>query len=238
MAGGNCAMKEGDWNCPGCGDHQFARNVACRKCATPRPSGFGPVGGCGGGGFGMQMNQMNGGMMNAGGFGGGMAGVSGAKPGDWSCGGCGDHQFGRNEVCRKCGSPKSEGTPMDGGMGGGMAGGMGAPMGGGMAGGMGAPMGGGMAGGMTTMKPGDWNCPGCGDHQFGRNDVCRKCGTPKPANVESAVGNIRPGDWACEGCGDHQFARNAACRKCGTPKPEAAYGEEFFQPDAKRAKAF
>lgn len=29
----------GDWNCPACGDLQFARNEACRKCATPNPQG-------------------------------------------------------------------------------------------------------------------------------------------------------------------------------------------------------
>lgn len=26
-----------DWDCPSCGDLQFARNVACRKCGGPRP---------------------------------------------------------------------------------------------------------------------------------------------------------------------------------------------------------
>merc|ERR1719486_1425170 len=28
---------EGDWMCPGCGDHQFAKNQQCRKCGAPRP---------------------------------------------------------------------------------------------------------------------------------------------------------------------------------------------------------
>lgn len=27
-----------DWDCPGCGDHQFARNTICRKCSTPNPN--------------------------------------------------------------------------------------------------------------------------------------------------------------------------------------------------------
>merc|ERR1711974_402480 len=31
------SLKEGDWACPGCYDHQFAKNTACRKCATPNP---------------------------------------------------------------------------------------------------------------------------------------------------------------------------------------------------------
>merc|ERR1719401_2819918 len=34
-------------------------------------------------------------------------------------------------------------------------------------------------GGMEQ-RPGDWQCPGCGDYQFSRNSHCRKCGTPRP----------------------------------------------------------
>lgn len=30
------------------------------------------------------------------------------------------------------------------------------------------------------MLPGDWTCPGCGDHQFARNRVCRFCGASRP----------------------------------------------------------
>merc|ERR1712178_555492 len=29
-------MLRGDWTCPGCGDHVFAKNYACRVCNTPR----------------------------------------------------------------------------------------------------------------------------------------------------------------------------------------------------------
>jgi len=39
--------------------------------------------------------------------------------------------------------------------------------------------GGGLAIESNKLKPGDWICPSCLDHQFGRNDTCRKCGTPK-----------------------------------------------------------
>merc|ERR1711972_687943 len=31
----------GDWACPACGDHQFARNSACRKCGQEKPDGAG-----------------------------------------------------------------------------------------------------------------------------------------------------------------------------------------------------
>jgi len=34
--------------------------------------------------------------------------------------------------------------------------------------------------GNTQPQPGDWFCPGCSDHQFAKNTVCRRCGTPNP----------------------------------------------------------
>lgn len=37
---------------------------------------------------------------------------------------------------------------------------------------------------MQALKPGDWICPGCLDHQFARNAECRKCGTANPAGTE------------------------------------------------------
>merc|ERR1719194_354883 len=44
---GNQTMMPGDWNCEKCGDHQFARNLSCRKCSAPRPTSAGPVPGGG-----------------------------------------------------------------------------------------------------------------------------------------------------------------------------------------------
>jgi hypothetical protein len=31
------AVRQGDWHCPNCKDHQFARNQFCRRCQTPKP---------------------------------------------------------------------------------------------------------------------------------------------------------------------------------------------------------
>eukprot|EP00746_Dinoflagellata_sp_MGD_P166449 gnl/MRDRNA2_/MRDRNA2_96329_c0_seq1.p1 gnl/MRDRNA2_/MRDRNA2_96329_c0~~gnl/MRDRNA2_/MRDRNA2_96329_c0_seq1.p1 ORF type:complete len:483 (+),score=87.48 gnl/MRDRNA2_/MRDRNA2_96329_c0_seq1:57-1505(+) len=39
-------------------------------------------------------------------------------------------------------------------------------------------------------KPGDWSCPECGDLQFSRNSVCRRCGAPKPD--DSSEGSALP----------------------------------------------
>merc|ERR1719246_385197 len=117
MGGGGGApggMKPGDWSCPSCGDHQFAKNATCRKCGAEKPEGAGAAGVGGGMGGGMMgMGGGIGGMMGMGGcMGGGMMGGmgGGAKPGDWNCPACGDHQFARNVTCRKCGTPKPEGT--------------------------------------------------------------------------------------------------------------------------------
>mmetsp|Transcript_109354 Transcript_109354/g.314944 ORF Transcript_109354/g.314944 Transcript_109354/m.314944 type:complete len:353 (-) Transcript_109354:89-1147(-) len=209
----------GDWNCPNCGDHQFARNVSCRKCGTPKDSS----GGCSG--YGGSMMAGFGGVA-AGGMGGG------ARLGDWNCPSCSDLQFARNSSCRRCGTPK----PMGGGCGGGMMGGSG----------MGGCCGGG------DMRPGDWMCPSCGDHQFARNDVCRRCGSGKPGGAGAVGGGGcfggggmkqlmggcsgcgggvdpvamggKPGDWVCPSCGDLQFARNTSCRRCGQPSPALGGG--------------
>merc|ERR1719336_1415686 len=138
MGGGGGAMmaamspnaKPGDWMCPGCGDHQFARNAQCRKCGHAKPEGteaaaaggaagamMGMAGGCGGGfggamGGGMSAMAINAATLNA----------ANMKPGDWICQGCGDHQFAKNGNCRKCGAPRPDGTGASGAMAGGQMG--------------------------------------------------------------------------------------------------------------------
>eukprot|EP00808_Paulinella_micropora_P000549 g16162.t1 len=67
-------------------------------------------------------------------------------------------------------------------------------------------------------KPGDWNCAGCGDVNFGSRSHCRKCGKQKP----SAPSTGKPGDWSCGSCRDVNFASRTHCRKCGKQKAEAS----------------
>ena len=101
------------------------------------------------------------------------------KPGDWNCKACGDLQFARNTKCRpwlesvgiegrtgcfgrlcpplrcrRCGAPKPSQEELDA-----------AP-----------PAQVKMAPNGRPMRPGDWLCPNCGDHNFARNPQCRKCG--------------------------------------------------------------
>ena len=80
------SFRDGDWMCSCCGDHQFARNIACRLCGTPK--------------LGKALPRSEPGLGSA---------VSSFRDGDWMCAGCGDHQFARNTACRLCGAPKLNG---------------------------------------------------------------------------------------------------------------------------------
>jgi len=92
--GGPPNMRPGDWECPNCNDHVFAKNDACRRCNTPRPApGYGQGGyGAGGGNSPAPAPSRAQKMM----------------PGDWNCPKCGDLQFARNSSCRMCSAPKPE----------------------------------------------------------------------------------------------------------------------------------
>lgn len=172
-------MRPGDWNCPTCGDHVFAKNSVCRRCGTANPSGpsvaAGPY----------------------------------ARAGDWACPNCHDVQFSRNNVCRKCGTSKpAEGAvatmalaPPAGivvpppGSANAVSLAMGTSVAGGAAG-AGCQVCGKFGhpseacwhrpGALPLdangrpIRPGDWTCPVCSDHQFAKNSNCRQCGTARP----------------------------------------------------------
>eukprot|EP00403_Amphidinium_massartii_P031001 CAMPEP_0178405654 /NCGR_PEP_ID=MMETSP0689_2-20121128/18511_1 /TAXON_ID=160604 /ORGANISM="Amphidinium massartii, Strain CS-259" /LENGTH=564 /DNA_ID=CAMNT_0020026677 /DNA_START=226 /DNA_END=1920 /DNA_ORIENTATION=+ len=76
---GSFKGKGQDWECPACGDFQFARNTHCRKCGQPNPN---PSAGRH---FNLPPEYQ--------------------KPGDWHCPTCNDLQFARNAQCRRCGTP-------------------------------------------------------------------------------------------------------------------------------------
>merc|ERR1719359_1243313 len=72
------------------------------------------------------------------------------------------------------------------------------------------------------MKPGDWICASCGDHQFAKNTECRKCGAARTGGggMGGFTKGKKAGDWHCPNCNDLQFAKNDVCRKCQTPNPD------------------
>merc|ERR1712187_58559 len=66
-------------------------------------------------------------------------------------------------------------------------------------------------------RPGDWNCPSCGNHNFSSRTDCKQCGLPRPDNQVRE--GQKPGDWICASCGDLVFASKSSCRMCGAAKP-------------------
>jgi len=89
--GGNLEMRPGDWICPKCNDHVFAKNAVCRRCNTPNPKPEAS------GGY----AQVSYGKSQS------------VKPGDWYCPKCNDLQFARNAACRMCSTPRPEETGAD-----------------------------------------------------------------------------------------------------------------------------
>merc|ERR1719433_1625028 len=74
--------------------------------------------------------------------------------------------------------------------------------------------------GQANAKPGDWECPACGNRNFSARDKCNLCGAGRSPNAKRM--GMHPGDWICPNCGDLVFASKSACKMCGTPKPEDA----------------
>merc|ERR1740121_989979 len=74
----------------------------------------------------------------------------------------------------------------------------------------------GKGGGKGAGRPGDWECPNCGNINFSRNRDCKQCGT-SGAGVERI--GMKKGDWICMSCGDMCFASRTECKMCGAPKP-------------------
>eukprot|EP00746_Dinoflagellata_sp_MGD_P004127 gnl/MRDRNA2_/MRDRNA2_107986_c0_seq1.p1 gnl/MRDRNA2_/MRDRNA2_107986_c0~~gnl/MRDRNA2_/MRDRNA2_107986_c0_seq1.p1 ORF type:complete len:415 (-),score=64.20 gnl/MRDRNA2_/MRDRNA2_107986_c0_seq1:84-1328(-) len=250
--------RPGDWDCPACGDLQFARNQRCRKCGEPNPENPPPESGGGGGvskpgdwicpNCGDNVFARNLACRQCG----TPKGAPNAKPGDWTCPNCGDNVFARNQACRQCGTPKpSFGGGGFGGKGGKKGGAKGPPK-----------LALGMASNGQEGKPGDWTCPNCGDLVFARNDACRQCGMSRHMTVSRHGGggygggksggdygggytvragkgvsskgsngeSMKPGDWICPDCGDLVFGKHDACRQCGAPKPNVASNGQVSKP--------
>jgi len=240
-----------DWNCPGCGDLQFARNHECRKCGTPKPPAASYLAN-------MPANSQA------------------AVDGDELKMPCAKHGVmrgvmtlmndGMGGICCSPGDECDVNAAASAGGGGAWGGGWG-----------GAGKGGGGGGGRTLAENlkmyenrnnGEQQIYQFGDRKkmkmcaYFEQGTCTKgldCGyahsqeeigtvvgasqdggggaQPLPITDWGGAQNtgdgggggggkgMMPGDWACPGCGDHQFARNTECRKCGTPNPSGGGGK-------------
>jgi hypothetical protein len=105
QAGGGSSSepKPGDWLCNKCAFHNFRRNATCRQCGNAKPDA--PV-------------------MPAGGSPNFTRPAAPAQPtapggpttfmkGDWTCTGCGDHNFAKRDSCRACGLKRPKLTNPD-----------------------------------------------------------------------------------------------------------------------------
>ena len=85
------------------------------------------------------------------------------KSGDWICPKCKNHNFANKKVCNRsnCEQPKPRG-------------------GSGRRDTRRREFGQSRGHENPNMKPGDWNCPKCKNHNFAKRDVCNRCDTRKP----------------------------------------------------------
>ena len=104
---------------------------------------------------------------------------------------------------------------MPGGLTGGLAGGMGAA-------GMPRVPPGSMAGPSgVQMRPGDWICQACNNHNYADKIACNRCRVPKPGQWHGMPGGgptMRQGDWICRACANHNYADKTSCNRCKLEK--------------------
>lgn len=215
--GANPNMRDGDWVCPSCGNHNYAMRMACNRCGQSRAGGKG-----GKGAYQMVLAGAMKSQMRPGDW---MCPAcnnhnyadktvcnkckvpksiyikkGGLRQGDWICQGCSNHNFADKNVCNKCGGSKANAIPYNG------------PFGkGGASGGMGMTHQ--MAALGKGMRPGDWMCSACSAHNYADKESCFKCRTPKGTYI--AKTGMRQGDWICAACNNHNFKDKTMCNKCG-----------------------
>jgi len=83
--------------------------------------------------------------------------------------------------------------------------------------------------GSPLRRPGDWDCPRCGNVNYGSRTKCNKgvCQLPKPdfsrsGGVQPRRGpDNKPGDWGCYKCGNVNYASRDSCNLCKASKEVA-----------------
>ena len=105
------------------------------------------------------------------------------------------------------------------------------------------------------MKPGDWRCPKCKNHNYANKQFCNRstCNEKKPSGSNNSYqgrdnnrgrdnnddSNIKPGDWICPKCKNHNYASKNFCNRssCDVRKPggpESSRGSRNTQARARR----
>ncbi|CAK9088853.1 RanBP2-type zinc finger protein At1g67325 [Durusdinium trenchii] len=85
----------------------------------------------------------------------------------------------------------------------------------------------------ADIRPGDWICPSCNNHNYADKIACNRCALAKPVSFNGnppqrkVPVDMRPGDWMCPSCGNHNYADKKACNRCGEPKEAVAAGAGY-----------
>jgi len=87
--------------------------------------------------------------------------------------------------------------------------------------------------GKPEARPGDWDCPRCGNLNFSSRTKCNgtldgePCWLARPKFEQYGVALVKsrdikkPGDWNCYRCGNINFKIREECNKCQLSKEEA-----------------
>lgn len=122
---------------------------------------------------------------------------------DWNCPSCNYRNFYKNDKCRMCDCFRSKSKEYGGS---------------------------GLSSSSSMSKPGDWKC-NCGENNFAKRTICRKCNRDKSSILTDAIHNrssspiitttnVRPGDWYCSTCKELNFGTRIVCHKCAKSRDE------------------
>jgi len=237
------SMREGDWVCSSCGNHNFASREVCNRCGGPRTSApggsspgaarFDPYGAGGSGPLARAPGRPA--FSKGGGVG------RHPSPGDWFSDGCDDHAFGASRniagslpegfragdwMCPECGNHnyasrsackmcQAPRPPEAGAHGCGQLGQAARPYG------KGAPLRGGGGYGAYSSYGGCGGYKGCGPYA----DFGGKGGRGLPPAPPPPIAGMKDGDWMCPNCANHNYASRVECNRCGQVRPGMKAGD-------------
>mmetsp|Transcript_4713 Transcript_4713/g.12972 ORF Transcript_4713/g.12972 Transcript_4713/m.12972 type:complete len:277 (-) Transcript_4713:98-928(-) len=247
------AMREGDWVCSSCLNHNYASRQVCNRCGAPRKEmGGAYVAGSGGyrrappvrpsgrpaaqGGArfnpyaagGAQPSATPVSRADAGREAGATADM---KDGDWLCPSCGNHNYASRVTCNRCAAVRE------------------------------------------GFRAGDWICRACRNHNYASRAVCKMCNAPRPEEARgapqhyalppypaypvagylsvsgyttrasaplhggcyggkcmlppppAAPNGLKEGDWVCPNCANHNYASRVQCNRCSTVRQGMKAGD-------------
>lgn len=225
--------RPGDWMCNSCGNHNYASRMDCNRCKAGKGTGA-PAQQYATQQYGVQQVWAQPQQQTH-------VFPRSARPGDWMCTACGNHNYASREKCNSCQSPKGltptaptqtyatqqwavpqQGPPLP-----------------------------------NSARPGDWMCSSCGNHNYASREACNKCQAARIAaggvgvaaagygaqagwsgatwspygntamaqpimmgvqNTGGNRGSDRPGDWKCASCNYHNYANRTDCKRCNAAK--------------------